>query len=194
MCAEQSLEGSKRCEHYSRMGCHRHSKGRLACAERSTERSKRSERYSFKSCRRRFRGRRDCAERNIERSEQDESRRPAAACAATPDASGSVHALVACWSRSSPLGKYQQRTSVAAPLSVKLVNEASEAAEAAIVSMGGRPLGIEPVSERDDAVASRGAEPSSEAGSAAPPLSVKLQGEAGEAARDAADLACMDPQ
>ena len=73
--------------------------------------------------------------------------------------------------------------SVAAPLRVKLVSEAGEAAEAAIVSMGGRPLGIEPVSERDEAVASRGAEPSSEAGGAVPPLSVKLQGKAGEATR-----------
>ena len=77
---------------------------------------------------------------------------------------------------------------------MKLLSEASEAAVAAIVSMGGWPLGIEPVSEQDQAVASRGAEPSSEAGGAVPPLSVKLQGEAGEAARDAADLACMDPQ
>ena len=88
--------------------------------------------------------------------------------------------------------------SVAAPLRVKLVSEAGEAAEAAIVSMGGRPLGIEPVSERDEAVASRGAEPSSEAGGAVPPLSVKRQGEAGKAACprccSAADLACMDPQ
>ena len=66
---------------------------------------------------------------------------------------------------------------------MKLLSEASEAAEAAIVSMGGRPLGIEPVSERDEAVASRGAEPSSEAGGAVQPLSVKLQGKAGEATR-----------
>ena len=66
---------------------------------------------------------------------------------------------------------------------MKLLSEASEAAEAAIVSMGGRPLGIEPVSERDEPVAPRGAEPSSEAGGAVPPLSVKLQGKAGEATR-----------
>ena len=83
---------------------------------------------------------------------------------------------------------------IEAPLSVKLLSEASEAAVAAIVSMSGWPLGIEPVSEKDQAVASRGAEPSSEAGGAVPPLSVKLQGEAGEATRDFADLACMDPQ
>ena len=44
-------------------------------------------------------------------------------------------------------------------------------------------MGIEPVSEKDQAVASRGAEPSSEAGGAVPPLSVKLQGKAGEATR-----------
>ena len=54
--------------------------------------------------------------------------------------------------------------------------------------MVGRLLGVEPVSERHDTIASRGAEPSSRAGCAVPPLSVELQGEAGEAARAAADL------
>ena len=71
---------------------------------------------------------------------------------------------------------------VALLLSVKLLSEAGEAAEAAIVPKGGWLLGIEPVSERDETIASRGAEPSSEAGCAVQPLSVKLQGEAGETA------------
>ena len=90
--------------------------------------------------------------------------------------------------------------SVVALLSVKLLSEAGEAGEAAeaIVPMGGRLLGIEPVSERDETIASRGAELSSEAGCAVPPLSVNLQGEAGETARAAADsasgeLRCQEP-
>ena len=77
--------------------------------------------------------------------------------------------------------------SVSALLSVKLLSEAGEAAEAAIVPKGGWLLGIEPVSERDETIASRGAEPSGEAGCAVLPLSVKLQGDAGETARAAAD-------
>ena len=76
---------------------------------------------------------------------------------------------------------------VALLLSVKLLSEAGEAAEAAIVPKGGWLLGIEPVSERDETIASCGAESSSEAGCAVLPLSVKLQGEAGETARAAAD-------
>ena len=47
-------------------------------------------------------------------------------------------------------------------------------------------LSVKLLSE-DETIASRGAEPSSEAGCAVPPLSVKLQGEAGETARAAAD-------
>ena len=88
--------------------------------------------------------------------------------------------------------------SVAALLSVKLFSEAGKAAEAVIVPMGGWLLGIEPVSERDETIASRGAGPSSESGCAVPLLRVKLQGEAGKTARAAADLAsgelrCQEP-
>ena len=77
--------------------------------------------------------------------------------------------------------------SVAALLSVRLLSEAGKVAEAVIVPMGGLLLGIEPVSDRAETIASRGAEPSSEAGCAVQPLSVKLQGKAGETARAAAD-------
>ena len=87
---------------------------------------------------------------------------------------------------------------VAALLSVKLFSEAGKAAEAVIVPMGGWLLGIEPVSERDETIASRGAGPSSESGCAVPLLRVKPQGEAGNTARAAADLAsgelrCQEP-
>ena len=58
--------------------------------------------------------------------------------------------------------------------SVKLLSVAGKAAEAAIASTGGRLSSIEPVSERDVTIASRGVEPSSEAGCAAPSLSDEL--------------------
>ena len=67
------------------------------------------------SCRRRFKGRRECAERSVECSEQVESRsrmccHPRCQRQRPRADETSVHALAACWSRSSPLSKYQQRS------------------------------------------------------------------------------------